>query len=289
MKPKFAPVIQLLAILFLFGPASPAAAVDLTSNGFRITGADVPIGVLTKYGDAYARTFPECRFVIFEDNATEGFERFVGGRTDLLVSTRAISDIERAAAVKNGIVSQQKALGDICIAVITNAANPVQVLTVEELKGIFSGRVKNWKQVRGSDEPIQVVAAGDDGPGAGPIFRKTLMKDVSYAEDCRRVFSAARTVEICSKSTNAIGYILAVGPDFVRLPEARVKFVGLSNGADSPVHFPYPGLGGKSSYPLVTPLYFTWTRGTVNPCVRSFASFFEEVCESSNRTALLRK
>jgi phosphate transport system substrate-binding protein len=289
MKRRIPPVIILLTILSLFVFVSPAAAVDLTSNGFRITGAGVPIAVLTKYGDAYGRTFPECRFVVFEDNATEGFERFVEGRTDLLVSTQAISDTEKAAAVKNGIVSQQKALGNICVAVITNAGNPVQVLTVEQLKEIFSGRITNWKQVGGSDEPIQVVVAEDEGLGVGAVFRRTLMKEAPYAGGCQRVASAARSVVICSKSPNAIGYILAVGPEFVRLPEARVKFVGLSRGSDSPVYFPYPGLVGKSSYPLVTPLYFAWTRGTVNPCVRSFASFFEEVCESPNRTALINK
>ncbi len=289
MKSRFIHVINLLTILSVCAFVSTAAAVDLTSNGFRITGAGVPIGVLAKYGDAYARTFPECRFVIFEDNAKEGFGRFVEGRTDLLVSTRTISDTEKAAAVKNGIVSQQKALGNISIAVITNAVNPVDVLTVEQLKEIFSGRIKTWKKVGGLDEPIEVLVSGDEGPGAGTTFRKSLMKGVPYGENCQRVVSAARTVDVCSKSPNAIGCILAVDPEFVRLPEARVKFLGLSHGSDSPVYFPHPGMVGKSAYPLVTPLYFSWTRGTVNPCVRSFAAYFEEVCESSNRTALMQK
>jgi phosphate transport system substrate-binding protein len=47
------------------------------------------------------------------------------------------------------------AIGYDAISVIVNKANPINSLTKEQLKGIFTGKIKNWKEVGGNDAPIK--------------------------------------------------------------------------------------------------------------------------------------
>ena len=44
------------------------------------------------------------------------------------------------------------------IAVVLNPANTVQGLTLDQVRGIFSGTIKNWKEVGGSDHAIAVIS-----------------------------------------------------------------------------------------------------------------------------------
>ena len=52
---------------------------------------------------------------------------------------------------------QPVTIGRDHIVVITNKDNPVQELSSEQLRGIFSGTLDNWNQVGGPDLPIMVV------------------------------------------------------------------------------------------------------------------------------------
>lgn len=48
-------------------------------------------------------------------------------------------------------------IGKARIHTVTHKSNPIKSLTKEQLKGIFTGKITNWKEVGGSDAPILVV------------------------------------------------------------------------------------------------------------------------------------
>jgi phosphate transport system substrate-binding protein len=59
----------------------------------------------------------------------------------------------------------------------TNAANPITGLTREQLQGIYSGQVKNWREVGGNDVAIMPFQRNHDS-GSQTAFLQLLMKDV---------------------------------------------------------------------------------------------------------------
>lgn len=63
-------------------------------------------------------------------------------------------------------------IGTDKIVVLVHPSNPVNELTKEQLKGIFSGRINNWKEVGGKDAPI-IVVWGSLIPGTNKFFEKT--------------------------------------------------------------------------------------------------------------------
>ncbi len=96
------------------------------------------------------------------------------------------------------------------LAVITNCARCEDNLTESQAQDIFSGDIRNWKEVGGEDLPIMVVVPGRD-TAANKNFRRQIMKhkEISYT------FSAY-------DSTMAIRAVKS-------LPEGAISFI--ANGA----------------------------------------------------------
>jgi len=67
---------------------------------------------------------------------------------------------------------------DVLIAIV-NSENPVKELTSGQLKDIFSGKIKNWKEVGGEDQPITAYIVGKES-ATRDVFKKHILKDSEY-------------------------------------------------------------------------------------------------------------
>jgi phosphate transport system substrate-binding protein len=73
-------------------------------------------------------------------------------------------------------------VGKGSVFVVTHKDNPVAKLSREQLKGIFTGRIANWKEVGGNDTPILVVL-GKMNPATNRIFRELMLDNEPYTRD----------------------------------------------------------------------------------------------------------
>lgn len=102
------------------------------------------------------------------------------------------------------------------IAVIVHPKNPVSGLTADQIRGIFSGRVRNWREVGGSDRPITMVTR-EEGSGTREAFQHLLMEKVEISLGGLVQDSNGAIRQVVGDDVNAIGYI-SLG-----LVNARVK------------------------------------------------------------------
>ena len=91
------------------------------------------------------------------------------------------------------------------ILILVNKSNPVTNLTRQQVKDIFSGRIKNWKAVGGNDQPIAVVTRLHCKKRPG--HWKTILSDKSKFRKLRlNVSSADEMVRRVSDFSGAIGH-----------------------------------------------------------------------------------
>lgn len=84
-----------------------------------------------------------------------GFDAFIEmGGVDLVIATEP-SDEEIAQAESLGITFKKTPVCYDAFVFITHKDNPVESLTVEQIKKIYTGEIKNWKEVGGKDEKIR--------------------------------------------------------------------------------------------------------------------------------------
>ncbi len=141
-----------------------------------------------------------------------GIAGLIDGTADLANSSRPIKTEEIENGKANGLDINEVTIAFDGISVIINNDNPVDDLTVEQISKIFTGEIKNWNEVGGSDELI-VITSRDSSSGTHVFFKEEVVqlggsaKENDYSELTLFLASTSAIREEVSTNVNAIGYI----------------------------------------------------------------------------------
>lgn len=114
---------------------------------------------------------------------------------------------------------QVNVIGKSRAVVMINKANPVAKLTKEQLKGIFSGKITNWKDVGGKDMPIIVVWAKLT-PGMNSLFVNNALDGISVTKDVLETTTGPDLKQNIVSNPEAIGISASsVADDTVKVPD----------------------------------------------------------------------
>jgi phosphate transport system substrate-binding protein len=91
------------------------------------------------------------------------------------------------------------------IALVLNPANKVINLTMQQVREVFNGKIKNWKEVGGADSPITVVSR-EAGSGTRSSFEQ-IVTEISLTKDALIQDSNGTIRETVANDPNAIGYL----------------------------------------------------------------------------------
>ena len=89
---------------------------------------------------------------------------------------------------------------------IVNSENPVKGLTSSQLSDIFSGKIKNWKEVGGDDLPITVYIVGKES-ATRDVFKMHILRDRDYSKDAKVIRPDWRIVLNTTLDPGGIGHI----------------------------------------------------------------------------------
>ena len=101
----------------------------------------------------FGKSFDEAQKEVVHSTTWGSFKRLLSGDADIIFST-PISDEQQKMADEAGIKLEQVPVVKEAFVFAVNAKNPVDALSQKQIKDIYSGKITNWKQAGGSDEPI---------------------------------------------------------------------------------------------------------------------------------------
>lgn len=141
------------------------------------------------------------------------------------------------AELKDPGAYQQFTIGKDRIVVLLHKDNPVKKLSKDQLKGIFTGKIANWKDVGGKDAPI-IVVWGSLIPGTNSMIQKHIMDDEPVTKDVLSATDAPDVRQNVSANPEAVG----IGPAAIvndtiaspETPEVARPITLLTKGAPSP-------------------------------------------------------
>ncbi|HIJ60029.1 MAG TPA: phosphate ABC transporter substrate-binding protein [Nitrospirae bacterium] len=126
---------------------------------------------------------------------------------------------KEGSEVKNPAELQQVIIGKDSIIVLLHKDNKLAKLTKEQLKGIFTGKIQNWKEVGGKDMPILVVW-GKLIPGTNSLFAKVILDGEPFIKDKIEATTAEDVKYNVSSNPEAIGFgPKAIADNTIHVPE----------------------------------------------------------------------
>lgn len=113
-------------------------------------------------------------------NTHPAYIKLINGDTDLIVVTEPSAE-ELALAKQAGVELVVTPVVKEGFVFYVNGNNPVDSLTVEQIQKIYTGEIKNWKEVGGNDEPIRAFQRPENS-GSQTGMLSLVMKGLQLME-----------------------------------------------------------------------------------------------------------
>lgn len=189
--PKMLTVLFVLSAAFWVGCQKP-------QGGLTVAGSTSVQPFAEMLAEEYMAHHREKKVFVQGGGSSAGIEAVRTGAADIGMSSR------RLMASEKELIPAPIAYD--AIAVIVNPQNPLNDLSVEQIRGIFSGRLTNWKEVGGRNHSLTMVTR-EEGSGTREAFQKMVMgkHEISLGGLVQDSNGAIR--QVVSDDPNAIGYI----------------------------------------------------------------------------------
>ena len=171
-----------------------------------IKGSTTVLPIAQKVAEAYMQQNPDVKISISGGGSGNGIKALIDGSTDIADSSRFIKPKEVKLAVENGRYPVPFAVAYDCIVPVVNPSNSITNITMAQLKDIYMGKIKNWKELGGPDRPT-VVISRDTSSGTYEVWAKKVMKKERVFPGALLQASNGAIVQAVSKNKNAMGYI----------------------------------------------------------------------------------
>lgn len=221
-----------------------------------ITGSTSVDKILNDMIDEFQAINPDVTINYTGTGSSAGIADTLAGSNDLGASSREVKEEEKADNIKEVVFAHDG------IAVITNPANPVADISVENLAKIYSGEITNWNQLGGNDAPI-VIVSREGASGTRSAFEELIkLEDVGgLSEDAMVVEGNGNVQTSVAGNENTIGY---VSFSFI---DDTVKALTVENIEATAEN------AKAGSYPLSRPFLFVYDENNYTPQTQAFVEF----------------
>jgi phosphate transport system substrate-binding protein len=224
-------------------------AVDAQKVVCKIKGSDTCLPLSQKEAENYMKKNIGSSITVTGGGSGVGFSALMSGTTDIAQASRSMKMDEKLKMQDAGKAFKEVIIAYDALAVIVNPSNKVSQLTREQLEGIFTGKITNWKEVGGADLKI-IVYSRETSSGTYEFFREHVLNKKNFVASALLMAATGAIVQSVSQTPGAIGYI---GLAYV---EKDVKALKVSYDKGKTFVSPSMATAKNKTYPVTRPLYY---------------------------------
>ena len=240
-------------------------------NSIQIKGSDTMVNLGQAWAEKYMEKNPGDFIAVTGGGSGTGLSSLISASCDIAMSSRNIKDKEIGLANKKGVNPNEIKVALDGLAVVVNPANSVNKLTLDQLAGIFTGRISNWKDVGGKNEKI-VVLSREVNSGTHVYFKEHVLRrndsnsKEEFSPGALMLSSSQAIADEVAGNSSAIGYY---GMGYI---SAKQKPVAIAKDEESEYVEPVIENVVNNKYPISRPL-FLYTNGAPQGLVKKFVDF----------------
>ena len=242
-----------------------AASAASAARGITVKGSDTMVILVQRWAESYMGSHKGAIVQVTGGGSGTGIAALINGTTDVCMASRPMKDDE-----KRKLRDRYQTMGvEIPVArdglsIYLNEQNPVKELTIEQLRGIYTGAITNWKDLGGPDKPITLYGR-ENNSGTYVYFKDNVLLGHDYSARCQTLPGTAAVVNAVARDPNGIGY---GGAAYAK----GVRDCGVKKTAATPAVLPSAATVQDGSYPI-TRYLFLYTRTKPAGDVKAFVEW----------------
>jgi phosphate transport system substrate-binding protein len=269
--------LGLAALLYFTDRSGKAAA---TTGSVQVTGSESMRPVVTACAESFMARNPKADVIVRGGGSGDGIAALLHGLVDIGMTSRDLSKRERDYALSKGIEVAQFPLALDGIAIVVNRSNPVVELSLMQIRSVFAGKVRNWRELQGEDREIRIFGRSA-GSGTATLFAERVVGDAPNAESVESLPTNEAIVAQVAAQPAAIGY---TGFGALTGARDRINAVSIRDDQQSSAAAATPETIRSGRYPLARTLSFVTAR-EASSTTRAFLDF----CLGASGQALVQR
>lgn len=141
----------------------------------QLKGSDTILSLSQTVAEEYMKKNPQARISVSGGGSGTGIAAKINKTIDIAMASREMKDTEYESAKKNGASVKELTIAFDAITIVVNKNNKVNNLTLEQLREIYLGKIKNWKELGGIDKDI-IVISRDSSSGTHVYFKEHVLR-----------------------------------------------------------------------------------------------------------------
>lgn len=261
--------------LTAYMPFSPNSKVALLgeSAAFRakapLPQLDGATALYPLYASFAQASYPEDDYdpwssKVRSSKTSEAYASLIKGQADIIF-VAGPSDAQLSSAKIAGVELEQTPIGMEAFVLFVHNGNPVTGLTTEQVKEIYSGKITNWSQLGGKDQPIKAFQRPEDSGSQTALQR--LMEGEELMEPLKEEVASGMG-GIISQTADYRNYPGAIGYSYLfyateMAGNGKIRLLEIDGIAPTRENI------NNGTYPLASSFYAV-TAGSDNPNVEGF-------------------
>ena len=234
-------------------------------DSISIKGSDTMVLLGQRWAERYMAQHPGAVIQITGGGSGTGIAALINGTTDICQSSRPIKEKERAQMQeKFGAPPHEIVVAKDGLSIYVHESNTLSELTIEQIKGVYSGATTNWNQIGGPDAKITVYGR-ENSSGTYEYFKEHVLDGGDFAAAVQTLPGTAAVVNAVAQDPRGIGY---GGAAYAK----GVREVGVKKTAAHPAVMPTADAVKDGSYPISRDLYF-YTRKAPEGGMKEFVEY----------------
>jgi phosphate transport system substrate-binding protein len=237
-------------------------------QSLTIKGSDTMVHLVSTWAEDYMNKHEGVQISVTGGGSGTGIAALINGTTEICAASRSMKPNELELATKQGKEPVEYDVALDGIAVVVHPDNPVDQLTLNQLKQIFTGESDNWQEFGGPDEKIYVLSR-ESSSGTYVFFNEHVLQSQDYSKQARLMPATSAIIQSISEDKWSIGY---VGLGYAHEAGEKVKMIAVKNNPEEEAILPSPETVKDGSYSIARPLHF-YTIGQPQGLTKEFIDY----------------
>jgi phosphate transport system substrate-binding protein len=175
-------------------------------RNITVKGSDTMVILGQKWAEVFMRSNPGLTVQVTGGGSGTGIAALINGTTDIAESSRPMKDKEKAdTKTRRGKDVLELPVAVDGLAVYVHESNPISELSLQQIRAIYAGAVKNWKEVGGNDARI-LLYSRENNSGTYAYFKEHVLENADFYPTAQTLPGTAAVINAVARDPRGIGY-----------------------------------------------------------------------------------